>query len=69
MSQRHARALIDTSVVIGLGRIDPTHLPLEVAISAITLVELAAGPHATADPDERARRQDRARSIRGLIGP
>ena len=59
MSQRHARALIDTSVVIGLGRIDPTHLPLEVAISAITLVELAAGPHATADPDERARRQDR----------
>lgn len=28
-------------------------------MAAITLAELAAGPHATADPDERARRQDR----------
>jgi predicted nucleic acid-binding protein len=25
----------------------------------VTLAELAAGPHATVDPDERARRQDR----------
>jgi predicted nucleic acid-binding protein len=30
-----------------------------VGVSAITLAELAAGPHATADPAERARRQDR----------
>jgi predicted nucleic acid-binding protein len=30
-----------------------------IAISAVTLAELAAGPHATPDPDERARRQDR----------
>lgn len=28
-------------------------------MAAITLAELAAGPHATADPGERARRQDR----------
>lgn len=28
-------------------------------MAAITLAELAAGPHATTDPDERARRQDR----------
>ena len=69
MSQRHARALIDTSVVIGLGQIDPTHLPLEVAISAITLVELAAGPHATADPDERARRQDRLQRTEAAVEP
>ena len=69
MSQRHARALIDTSVVIGLGQIDPTHLPLEVAISAITLVELAAGPHATADPDERARRQDRLQRTEAAFEP
>jgi predicted nucleic acid-binding protein len=45
-------------VLIGLGRIDPDDLPSEIAISAVTLAELAAGPHATAEPHERARRQD-----------
>jgi len=34
-------------------------LPDESAISAVTLAELAAGPHATDKSDERARRQDR----------
>lgn len=57
--QRHARALIDTSVVIDLDLIEPADLPLELAVSAITMAELAAGPHATTDPAERARRQDR----------
>jgi predicted nucleic acid-binding protein len=56
---RHLRGLIDTSVVIDLGRLDPAELPSEIAVSAVTLAELAAGPHATGDPDERARRQDR----------
>jgi predicted nucleic acid-binding protein len=56
---RHLRGLIDTSVVIDLGLIDPADLPSEIAISAVTLAELAAGPHASADPEERARRQDR----------
>jgi predicted nucleic acid-binding protein len=56
---RHQRGLIDTSVVIDLGRLDPADLPSEIAVSAVTLAELAAGPHATGDPDERARRQDR----------
>ncbi len=55
---RHPRGLIDTSVVIDLERIAADELPLELAVSAITLAELAAGPHATADPAERARRQD-----------
>ena len=32
---------------------------MEVAVSAITMAELSAGPHATSDTDERARRQDR----------
>ncbi|MEE8486072.1 MAG: PIN domain-containing protein [Acidimicrobiia bacterium] len=53
------RGILDTSVVIDLERLDVSALPLEVAISAITLAELAAGPHATIDPDERGRRQDR----------
>jgi hypothetical protein len=53
------RGLLDTSVVIDHDAIDPALLPDESAIAAITLAELAAGPHATEDPDERARRQDR----------
>jgi len=56
---RQARGLIDTSIVLDLGRIDPRDLPIEVAISTVTLAELAAGPHATDDPVERAGRQDR----------
>lgn len=53
------RGLLDTSVIIDLTSIDPGYLPDESAIAAITLAELAAGPHATNDPDEGARRQDR----------
>jgi predicted nucleic acid-binding protein len=56
---RHQRGLIDTSVVIDLGRINAADLPSEIALSAVTLAELAAGPHATGDLEERARRQDR----------
>jgi len=54
-----SRGLLDTSVVIDHDLIDPALLPDESAISAMTLAELAAGPHATEDKDERARRQDR----------
>jgi predicted nucleic acid-binding protein len=53
------RGLLDTSVLIDHDVIDPASLPDESAISTITLTELAAGPHATEDKDERARRQDR----------
>lgn len=54
-----SRGLIDTSVVIVLERIDPDTLPAEMAVAAITLAELTAGPHATDDVAERARRQER----------
>jgi hypothetical protein len=53
---RLAKGILDTSVVIDLERIDPLTLPIEVAVTAITMAELAAGPHATTDPTERARR-------------
>jgi hypothetical protein len=46
-------------VVIDHDVIDAALLPDESAISAVTLAELGAGPHATEDKDERARRQDR----------
>lgn len=53
------RGLLDTSVVVDHDLIDPASLPDESAIAAITLAELAAGPLATSDAQERARRQDR----------
>ena len=53
------RGLLDTSVVIDHDIVDPASLPDESAIAAVTLAELAAGPHATGDDGERARRQDR----------
>lgn len=53
------RGLLDTSVLIDIDVIDPADLPGEAAIAAISVAELAAGPHATTDDQERARRQDR----------
>ena len=66
---RPPRGLIDTSVVIDLPAIDPGQLPVEVAISAITLAELAAGPHATSDSAERAKRQDRLQRAEATFEP
>ena len=67
--QRRPRGLLDTSVIIDLERLDPADLPIESAISAITMAELAAGPHATQDPDERARRQDRLQRAEAVFDP
>lgn len=53
-----SKGLLDTSVVIALGRIDPAWLPDESAISTLTLAELASGPGSAKDPSERARRQE-----------
>ena len=62
--------LLDTSVVIDWD--DPrvvAALPEEVAVSAITLAELAAGPHLAAEPAERARRQARLQQVEALFDP
>lgn len=66
---RLPRGLIDTSVVIDLDQVDRETLPEELAISAVTLAELAAGPHATDDPAERARRQDRLQRVEATFDP
>lgn len=66
---RPARGLVDTSVVIDLDCIDADDLPAELAVAAVTLAELAAGPHATADPTERARRQDRLQRAESTFDP
>ena len=66
---RPARGLLDTSVVIDLERIDQDSLPHEAAVSALTMAELAAGTHATSDPEERARRQERLQRAEATFAP
>ena len=56
-------------MVIDLERIEPAALPGEIAVCAITMAELAAGPHATTDPAERARRQDRLQRAEATFDP
>ena len=57
MSPRSANGLLDTSTLIRLREItDPSLLPDEPLISAITLAELSVGPLMAAD-DERSARQ------------
>jgi predicted nucleic acid-binding protein len=68
-SLRPPRGLLDTSVVVDLEAIQPSVLPFEVAVSAITLAELAAGPHAATNAAERARRQDRLQRAEAAFDP
>ncbi|HZJ27924.1 MAG TPA: type II toxin-antitoxin system VapC family toxin [Acidimicrobiia bacterium] len=60
---------MDTSVIIDLEHIESSDLPQEVAISTITLAELAAGPHAVTNADERGRRQDRLQRTEAAFDP
>lgn len=62
--------LLDTSVVIDWH--DPLVLPAlpgQMAISAITAAELAAGPHLAATPSEAARRQARLQEVEAKLEP
>jgi predicted nucleic acid-binding protein len=62
--------LLDTSVVIDWD--DPAvtgALPQEVAVCAITLAELAAGPHLATSSAERARRQARLQQLEATFEP
>lgn len=56
-------------MIIDFDRIDPEELPEESAIAAVTLAELACGPHATDDPVERSRRQDRLQRVERSLVP
>lgn len=66
---RPLRGVLDTSVVVDLEDIQPSRLPAEVAVSAITMAELAAGPHAATEAEERARRQDRLQRAEAAFDP
>ncbi|MCX4786370.1 type II toxin-antitoxin system VapC family toxin [Streptomyces sp. NBC_01221] len=45
MPAEYQQGLLDTNIMILRRWVDPQELPAEVAISAITLAELSAGPH------------------------
>lgn len=57
------RGLVDTNILILRGRIPAQELPRELAISAVTLAELSAGPHLVRGDDEDARRERARRTL------
>jgi len=62
--------LLDTSVVIDWH--DPAviaAMPDEMAISAISAAELAAGPHLATNPMEAAKRQARLQEVESMLEP
>jgi len=66
MTAEHAQGLIDTNIVILRRWVDPAELPDEMAISAITLAELSAGPHEVRRNDEQSEYDEYAERARRL---
>lgn len=50
------REILSTSVMFDLGEIDSKSLPDDPAVAVVILAELAAGPHASVEEEERVRR-------------
>lgn len=58
MTVPNSRGILDTSTVILLGRLkDPSDLPQDSVVSAVTLAELSVGPHVARTTKERIARQ------------
>ncbi len=65
-AQRPAQGMLDTNILIMRRWVDPAELPDEMAISAITLAELSAGPHLVRSDDEQAEYYEHAERGRRL---
>jgi predicted nucleic acid-binding protein len=65
-AERPRQGLLDTNIVILRRWIDPAELPDEMAISAITLAELSAGPHQVRPNTEQAAYDEHAERARRL---
>ena len=65
-SEPPRQGMLDTSILILRPWIDPTELPDEMAISAITLAELSAGPHEVRRNDEQDKYDEYAERARRL---
>lgn len=65
----HPVGVVDTNIVILLGRLRAEDLPAEPVISAVTLAELSVGPLVTDDATERAARQARLQVTEAAFDP
>jgi predicted nucleic acid-binding protein len=66
MTGEHRQGLLDTNILILRRWIHPDELPDEMAISAVTLAELSAGPHQVrrnAEQDDYDEDAERARRL------
>ncbi|WP_405584947.1 type II toxin-antitoxin system VapC family toxin [Streptomyces sp. NBC_01190] len=66
MPAEYSQGLLDTNIVILRKWLDPEELPAEVAISAITLAELSAGPHEVRRNEEQDDYDEHAERARRL---
>jgi predicted nucleic acid-binding protein len=64
--KRPTQGLVDTNILIMRQWIDPAELPDEMAISAITLAELSAGPHQVRPNSEQTSYDEHAERARRL---
>ena len=60
------RGLLDTNILILRRWVDGAELPDEMAISAVTLAELSAGPHEVRGNDEQSAYDERAERARRM---
>lgn len=62
----YEQGLLDTNIVILRRWVDPEELPDEMAITAITLAELSAGPHEVRRNDEQSAYDEHVERARRL---
>jgi len=65
-AERPERGLLDTNILILRRWVDGAELPNEMAISAVTLAELSAGPHEVRSSDEQGAYDERAERARRM---
>ena len=61
--------LVDTNIVIQYSRLSQKLLPATIAVSTVTLAELAAGVHAVSDAVERAMRVEFLQRVESSFEP
>jgi predicted nucleic acid-binding protein len=69
MTERYARGLGDTNILILLEWLSSENMPVDLLISTVTLAELAAGVHSATDARERARRVARLQRTEAMFDP
>ncbi len=65
----HPVGVLDTNIIVLLGRLQAEDLPAEPVITAVTLAELSVGPLVTDDPVERSARQVRLQETEAAFDP